>query len=346
VDAQQKAESLYSRSVRQSELSTALGGKPTVMVIDACFSGRASAGQPIAAGLQPMILVHPAAAATSTLLTAGKSDQFAGPLPGSDRPAFSYLVLGALRGWGDANGDGVVTAEEALNYAAKALIVLPIGRAQTPELVSGSGSLALARNATEKAPNLTALVASMREGATPVAAAPPPASAGRHAAPVGQAPALLPQEAITAPPVCPEGNEWNGKDCAPSAGWRGSAQTTTRLQHTESTVIDSRTGLIWQARHSRKQLSWSEAVDYCTALRASSASDWRLPTGNELLSISRITDDDAFANDGGNRFFWSATPVEGYDTKAIVVSTSTGETRPYPKAWGDESVRCVRGTKR
>ena len=148
--AQQKAESLYARSVRQSELAAALGGKPTIMVLDACFSGRASGGQPLAAGLQPLILVHDLPAASATLLTAGKSDQFAGPLPGLNRPAFSYLVLGAMRGWGDANGDGVVTAEEAVNYAAKALIVLPIGRTQTPELVTGSGSLALARQAVER----------------------------------------------------------------------------------------------------------------------------------------------------------------------------------------------------
>lgn len=158
VDAQQKAESLYARSVRQSELATALGGKPTIMVLDACFSGRAGSGQSIAAGLQPLIVAKPTAGAAMTLLTAGRSDQFAGPLPGANRPAFSYLVLGALRGWGDANGDGVVTAQEAVDYATKALTVLPIGRAQTPELVGSAGSVVLARKATETGPNLSAIV--------------------------------------------------------------------------------------------------------------------------------------------------------------------------------------------
>ena len=171
VDAQQKAESLYARSVRQSELSAALGGKPTVMVLDACFSGRAAGGGPIAGDLQPLLLSRASTAAGMTLLSAGKSDQFAGPLPGLGRPAFSYLVLGALRGWGDGNRDGTVTAQEAVNYAAKALTVLPIGRAQTPELVGGSGALVLAKKAAEKGPNLTALVSAVPVE-KPVAAAP------------------------------------------------------------------------------------------------------------------------------------------------------------------------------
>ena len=163
VDAQQKAASLYARSLRQSELTAALGGKPTVMVLDACFSGRAAGGAPIAGDLQPLLLSKASMAAGMTLLSAGKSDQFAGPLPGLGRPAFSYLVLGALRGWGDANGDGVVTAQEAVDYAAKALTMLPIGRTQTPEL-GGDKALTLAKKATEKGPSLTAAVVAAPTG--------------------------------------------------------------------------------------------------------------------------------------------------------------------------------------
>jgi tetratricopeptide (TPR) repeat protein len=39
-----------------------------------------------------------------------------GPLPGDGRPAISYLLLGALRGWADSNGDGQVTAREAVDF--------------------------------------------------------------------------------------------------------------------------------------------------------------------------------------------------------------------------------------
>jgi hypothetical protein len=160
VDAQQKADSLYARSVGQSELAAALGGKPVVMVLDACFSGRSTAGQPLAPGLQPLLLVHGGAPSSATVLTAGKSDQFAGPLPGLNRPAFSYLTLGALRGWGDSNGDGTVTAQEAIDYATKALTILPLGRVQTPEL-AGDASLVLSKRATERGPDLATVVRSL-----------------------------------------------------------------------------------------------------------------------------------------------------------------------------------------
>ena len=38
------------------------------------------------------------------------------PLPGGARPALSYLLMGALRGWGDRDHDGRVTAEETAAY--------------------------------------------------------------------------------------------------------------------------------------------------------------------------------------------------------------------------------------
>ena len=158
ADTKQTAVSLFARSVKQSELQAIVAATPSVMVLDSCFSGRAHNGSAIAPGLQPLILTKSIAAATTTMLTAAQADQFAGGLPGKDRPAFSYLVLGALRGWGDANGDGQVTAAEALDYATKALSVLPIGRTQTPELVGGGASRVLASRGVEREPDLDAIL--------------------------------------------------------------------------------------------------------------------------------------------------------------------------------------------
>ena len=53
-----------------------------------------------------------------------------------------------------------------MDYAAKALTVLPIGRTQTPELLGGNAALALARQATEKGPSLSAAVAAEVPAAT------------------------------------------------------------------------------------------------------------------------------------------------------------------------------------
>ncbi len=77
------------------------------------------------------------------------------------RPAFSYLVLGALRGWGDADRDGQVSAEEAVRYAGTAMRVLVKSRTQTPQ-VHGEGAAApLVKSAGEAGPDLAGLVLRM-----------------------------------------------------------------------------------------------------------------------------------------------------------------------------------------
>jgi hypothetical protein len=166
VDAQQTASGLYARSIAQHEILDAAGAglqSNTIMVVDACFSGRTGSGAPLAPGLQPLIRLKEApppkaGRSPTTILSAGRSDQFAGPLPGVNRPAFSYLVLGALRGWGDKTGKGVVTAEDAADYAKLALSVVPIGRTQTPEITSPNAKVELAHGAKEKGPELSRIV--------------------------------------------------------------------------------------------------------------------------------------------------------------------------------------------
>ena len=168
-DAQQEADSLYARSLPQKELLALLdrGSKGRALVIlDACFSGRTGSGAPIVKGLQPLIAVKALAPVKALLLTAGRADQFAGPLPGADRPAFSYLMLGALRGWGDKDGDGVVTAGEALAYTREVLATAAKDRTQTPEL-AGDEKTPLVKGAREKAPDLSEIVLARVEVAPP-----------------------------------------------------------------------------------------------------------------------------------------------------------------------------------
>ncbi|MCK6507632.1 SUMF1/EgtB/PvdO family nonheme iron enzyme [Myxococcota bacterium] len=160
VDAQQTASSLEARGLSQHELVEAVEralpeGARAVLVLDACFSGK-TAGGDLAPGLAPL---NPVSARVSsgrvTALTAAKSDEYAGPLSDGRRPAFSYLVLGALRGWGDADGDGVVSAAEALAWSGDAMLQTVSGRTQTPTL-SGDGALVLARG-QEAGPDLVTL---------------------------------------------------------------------------------------------------------------------------------------------------------------------------------------------
>jgi len=176
ADAQQTADSIFARSVPQGELLGRLAAGPAsahrVLVVDACFSGRTAQGESIAAGLQPMLAVRDAPVSGATVLSAGGADQFAGPLPGTARPAFSYLVLGALRGWAaEPNGD--VTASDAVAYARLVLRTLPLGRTQEPRLSGTGPAVVLARRATEKAPNLHDILLHPGEAA-PTPSTPPP----------------------------------------------------------------------------------------------------------------------------------------------------------------------------
>ena len=160
ADAQQEADSLFERSVAQGVLLKELAGSAAsqvVAVIDACFSGRLPDGKPIVPGLQPLILKAASTLDPKTiLLTAAAGDEFAGPLPGAARPAFSYLILGGLRGWADADGSGTVTPLKLREYSARVLRALARDRSQTPSL-QGSPGAALGP-AWEKGPDLISLV--------------------------------------------------------------------------------------------------------------------------------------------------------------------------------------------
>lgn len=159
ADAQQRADSLYERSLTRTELLALLAkGKQakTVVLLDACFSGKSSSGQALVKGLQPLLLAESCPASAEprlVLLSAAKSDQFAGPLPKAARmrPAFSYLALGALRGWA-ANASGDVTAGGLVHFTEKALR-LAKDRRQTPELAAGQPGTVLGIG-REPAPNL------------------------------------------------------------------------------------------------------------------------------------------------------------------------------------------------
>jgi TPR repeat protein len=139
------------------------GQSSSVVVLDACFSGRTAEGKELIRGLQPLIAIASPLQGwdRTAVFTAGKSDQFAGPLPGSQRPAFSYLLLGALRGWADSDKDGSVTAPEALTFTQSTLETLLKDRRQTPELF-GSLAAPLSGPVHEPGPDMGAIARSVR----------------------------------------------------------------------------------------------------------------------------------------------------------------------------------------
>ncbi len=103
--------------------------------------------------------------------TAAGPDQWSGPLDAARHGAFTYLAVGAMRGWADGQRDGVrdgkVTVEEASLYVEEGLRSLQI-RDQRPERV-GDGALVLS-SGTEERPTLAPTAAT--------ATSPTPAPAG------------------------------------------------------------------------------------------------------------------------------------------------------------------------
>lgn len=157
MDAQRTVDSLEARGLPQGLLLNTLqsSNHNTVMVLDTSFSGRSADGQALAAGVQPVVAVQMGdfLMKSTVVLTGAQPTEVAGPLDGTSRPAFSYLMLGALRGWADAN-DAAVTAAEALYYTQRTLRKAS-GRQQTPQ-ITGNVALVLSRGATEDKPRVVA----------------------------------------------------------------------------------------------------------------------------------------------------------------------------------------------
>lgn len=166
-DVRQTADSMEARGVKHSDVLARLeqSAAQPVVLLDACFSGRTGGGDALAEGLQPTQVANLSTPKRAVVLAAAASDQYAGALPGRSRPAFSYLALGALRGWGDVDGDGRVTAAEVQAYANQALRSTLQGRAQEADL-AGPGETALASSGQEAGPDLAALQRALTEGDT------------------------------------------------------------------------------------------------------------------------------------------------------------------------------------
>ncbi|MFH1464697.1 MAG: hypothetical protein ABIO70_09955 [Pseudomonadota bacterium] len=99
------------------------------------------------------------------LLTAAQPEELAGTLLGADLPAFSWLMLAALRGWGDHDGDGAVTVAEALAFSRQVLRATERRMPQTPELWGEGGDLVLAP-AAEPALDLDELLSGVAQTQT------------------------------------------------------------------------------------------------------------------------------------------------------------------------------------
>ena len=149
-DVQQTAKSIDVRSVSQKHILHILEGEHShknevIAFIDACFSGRDTSGESIVPNLQPLIATRDIDVGSSTVLSAARHDEFAGPLAGLNRPAFSYLALGGLQGWADENKDGYVTSREVTEFSRNTLLAVNQDRTQTPTILGEETDISISK---------------------------------------------------------------------------------------------------------------------------------------------------------------------------------------------------------
>ncbi|OON99856.1 MAG: hypothetical protein ATN35_10760 [Epulopiscium sp. Nele67-Bin004] len=58
----------------------------------------------------------------------------------------------------------------------------------------------------------------------------------------------------------------------------------------DGTITDNSTGLMWQQIPVDYKMTWSEAVEFCENLELGGYDDWRLPTADELFSLSDFSE--------------------------------------------------------
>lgn len=122
-----------------------------------------------------------------------------------------------------------------------------------------------------------------------------------------------------------------------------------RFSASNGTVLDSKTGLVWQQIAPRGIFDLTTAANYCASGTLLPGTGWRLPTIKELQSIvdDRVpnpgpTIDPIFMNTMTNRSYWSSTPGRAHDPMfAFSLAFGDGSTSVDPvSAMG--TARCVR----
>jgi len=116
-------------------------------------------------------------------------------------------------------------------------------------------------------------------------------------------------------------------------------------------VYDNTTKLMWQDSNDTisSKKSWSDAVLYCKELTLGGYDDWRLPSIEELVSI---TDKSRYNPSIGEEFksivsdfYWSSTQTYSYPSHAWAVSFLDGSVSSIEDVETKYYIRCVRASR-
>jgi hypothetical protein len=137
-----------------------------VAVFDATFSRMRGDGQaPLVDGWDERLPNRHVRSPPRRTAVLAAHDGCAPVLPDAERPAFSYLLLGALQGWGDANGDSVVDSGEAMRFVQEAMPRCSGPEEPTPRWQAGV-ELALGKTARHRQ-DIDPLLQAMHARTTP-----------------------------------------------------------------------------------------------------------------------------------------------------------------------------------
>jgi len=128
ADTLADADSFEARAVPISAIEQRLQGvgARTVLMVDACYSGASRGGTDLLPGKRFAVPAYVTPSASTWIeWHAAMPDQLSGPLDVAKHGAFTWAMIGALRGWADGQLDdqldGVVTVEEADLYVRELL---------------------------------------------------------------------------------------------------------------------------------------------------------------------------------------------------------------------------------
>jgi hypothetical protein len=160
-DTRQDPTAFSARAVTVDGLTdlAGAGGGTVNFLTDACYGGLGRGGAEIAPGKRFAVPTYAVQDTTGKDLYwyAASGDQLAGPYADAQHGAFTYLAVGALRGWADGElddvRDGKVTAREANAFVARSLSTLQITD-QTPEISGSRDQVLISSDRLEPAPEL------------------------------------------------------------------------------------------------------------------------------------------------------------------------------------------------
>lgn len=160
-DVRSSAESLVDRGVSVRELTdlAGSGGGRVHLMIDACYAGVGRDGSELLAGKRFVVPAYVYGGSKQILeWSAAGPGQLSGPMPGARHGAFTYLAIGAMRGWADGEldgqRDGVVTAGEAHAFVNRTMRRLALNQQESQLVGADAPTITLAVGVREAAPLL------------------------------------------------------------------------------------------------------------------------------------------------------------------------------------------------